>query len=531
VTRVTPLLPHAMPRLGRARLAALAAAAVGAAALFAPVRVAGVRAAGVRAALAGAAVLGGWLAMEHLAAGPGRRDGRRAGGPPVGAALLAVAVVLAAAVMARGVRVGTDLWARAPLLFVSVRGDLDEPVVLREVRRLGDFLRAQPGVANAWSVADFFANVDLAGEGASRIPDDAAAVRRVLAEARTDPAVALELSADHQEGLVGVRFDDEEVPADRHDVTERLRRYVATELRTALVRVDLRAADLPPVPRAIGKGLLAADAHERVRRIAARSGRSLSPPESQAALEAARQAATIPAADEPRLAAEVAGVARAGVRELVASRVSLHAAQQEALARELASLPPEAGPADVRASIAAATGGRLPEAAMAEAADTIREQLAAARRRHTARINFKEMLYGADLPTEGVLADEVRGATLEAMGPIVGLPVAPAARGAYAVDAVAVGGAANDRALSDAWGAVLGRGVAGAAAALAALLLWMGGPRALGWLPVAMAPAAAALLPSALLREPLGLPSLSFLAGTLAAGAAVAVALAAGRRA
>jgi hypothetical protein len=268
-----------------------------------------------------------------------------------------------------------------------------------------------------------------------------------------------------------------------------------------------------------------------VRRIAARSGRSLSPPESQAALEAARQAATIPAADEPRLAAELVSVARAGVREWVGRRLPLRAAQQDALARGLASLPPEAGPADVRASIAAATGGRLPQATVGEAANTIREQLAAARRRHTARINFKEMLYGADLPTEGVLADEVRGATLEAMGPIVGLPVAAGSRGAYAVDAVAVGGAANDRELSDAWDAALGRGAAGALAALAALLLWLGGPRALGWLPVAIAPAAAALLPSALLREPLGLPSLSFLAGTLAAGAAVAVLLAAGRRA
>ena len=93
------------------------------------------------------------------------------------------------------------------MFFVSVRGELDEPVVLREIRRVTDHLREQPGVANAWSVADLFMGVTLEGDEASRIPDDPEQVRRILVQARTDPAVRLELAGDHREALIAVRFD------------------------------------------------------------------------------------------------------------------------------------------------------------------------------------------------------------------------------------------------------------------------------------------------------------------------------------
>ncbi len=67
-------------------------------------------------------------------------------------------------------RVATRQWSAAPMFFVSVRGDLDEPVVLREVRRLADDLRAQPGVANAWSVADLFTGGHVRGGGGEPHP-------------------------------------------------------------------------------------------------------------------------------------------------------------------------------------------------------------------------------------------------------------------------------------------------------------------------------------------------------------------------
>jgi hypothetical protein len=140
------------------------------------------------------------------------------------------------------------------------------------------------------------------------------------------------------------------------------------------------------------------------------------------------------------------------------------------------------------------------------------------------------MLYGADLPTDGVLADEVRSATLEGMGPDVGIPVAPESPGALHVDAVAFGGAANDRALSDAWRDSLRSSAVALVLAWAVLLVLVGGAGGLAWLPLALAPASAAALAPALVREPLGLWGLSFLGGALAAGAVVAAAFAARRR-
>ena len=64
-----------------------------------------------------------------------------------------------------------------------------------------------------------------------------------------------------------------------------------------------------------------------------------------------------------------------------------------------------------------------------------------------------------------------------------------------------------------------------AAGLIAMLLVLVGGPLAALSLPVAFAPAAAALAPAALLGEPVGLPTLSFYAGALAAGAILALAI------
>ena len=96
------------------------------------------------------------------------------------------------------------------------------------------------------------------------------------------------------------------------------------------------------------------------------------------------------------------------------------------------------------------------------------------------------MLYGAQLPTEGVLADEVRSATLEAMGPVVGVPAAFDNPAALKLDLVPVGGAPNDRTLSQRWNRALAVGVGTAAGLLGILLVMVGGPLGLlgcrsGW--------------------------------------------------
>jgi hypothetical protein len=158
-------------------------------------------------------------------------------------------------------------------------------------------------------------------------------------------------------------------------------------------------------------------------------------------------------------------------------------------------------------------------------ADSLARRIAAVRRRHIASTNFRDMLSGAQLPSEGVLADEVRSATLDAMGPVVGIPAPPDSMAAYRLDMVPVGGAPNDRVLSMLWRRALTTGAVAAAGLLAILLLLTGGSVGLLSLPLAFAPAVAAIAPAALLGEPVGVPTLSFYAGALAAGAILAFAV------
>src|SRR4029079_13105550 len=129
-------------------------------------------------------------------------------------------------------------------------------------------------VANAWSIADLFMGVTLEGDVASRIPDDPEQVRRIRVQARTDSAVRLQLAGDHREALIAVRFDDDPT-IDHLAIVAGLERYLALELRRALLRVDLSAPGVSPTTRSRGRGVLAIDALERVLRICARSGRPL----------------------------------------------------------------------------------------------------------------------------------------------------------------------------------------------------------------------------------------------------------------
>ena len=494
-------------------------AAAGAAAPFALVPVAGVRAVG-----GGAALAAGLLAFLLW---PGRGRGARSDAPAPRprrwhVLLLALAVVVAGAFLLPSLRVGTAQWGAASMFFVSVRAELDEPVVLREIRRLTEQLRDQPGVANAWSIADLFMAVTLEGDVASRIPDDPEQVRRILVQARTDPAVRLELAGDHREALIAVRFDDDPT-IDHLTIVARLERYLGLELRRALLRVDTAAPGVSPVTRSLGRGVLAIDARERVLRICARSGRPLDATEALAVERVARQAAMIPAADPARLEADIAD----NVRDFIARHpFALGPSEVNRLITAVSALGDGATIDDMRVAVATAYGGRLSDTILRTTADNLARRIAAVRRRHIAATNFRDMLSGAQLPSEGVLADEVRSATLDAMGPVVGIPAPADSPTAYRLDIVPVGGAPNDRALSLLWRRGLVSGALAAAGLIGLLLVIAGGPSGILSLPVAFAPAAAAIAPAALLGEPVGLPTLSFYAGALAAGALVALAVA-----
>jgi hypothetical protein len=510
---------RALPALHGWRLLGPAlAAAAGAAAPFAFVPVTGVRVTG------GLAALGAGLIAFALWP---RRDPRPPTPRPGGLVwLFAIVAAVGGAVLLPSLRVGTRQWGASPVFFVSVRGELDEPVVLREVRRLTDWLRDQPGVANAWSVADLFTGVTLEGDEASRIPDDSEQVRRILVQARTDPAVRLELAGDHREALIAVRFDDDPT-VDHLTIVARLEQHLAVELRRALMRVNMGAAGVSPLTRSLGRGVLANDTRERVLRICTRSGRPLDASEALAVERVARQAATIPAADPGRLDADVADA----VRDFIARHpFALGPAETNRLIAAVGAMGDGASIDDVRVAVATAYGGRLSDAILRTTAENLARRIASVRRRHVAATNFRDMLSGAQLPSEGVLADEVRGATLDAMGPIVGIPVAAESPAAYRLDMVPVGGAPNDHALSLRWRRALAAGAVAAAGLLGILLVLVGGPSGLLSLLLAFAPAAAALAPAALLGEPVGVPTLSFYGGALAMGGILALAVTLARR-
>jgi hypothetical protein len=225
-------------------------------------------------------------------------------------------------------------------------------------------------------------------------------------------------------------------------------------------------------------------------------------------------------ADPGRLDGEIAE----NVRDFIKRHpFPLQALQTNRLVAAIVALGERATPDEVRVAVAAAYGDRLPDPILRSTAANLARRVAAVRRRLIARNNFRDMLTGAELPTEGVLADEVRSATAEAMGPVVGVPVPPGTPGAFSLEATPVGGAANDWALSNAWQIALRRGVGWAAGLIAVMLALAGGRGGLRALPLAFAPWGAAIAPAALLREPIGLPTLAFLASALVGGTVLAV--------
>jgi hypothetical protein len=208
---------------------------------------------------------------------------------------------------------------------------------------------------------------------------------------------------------------------------------------------------------------------------------------------------------------------------------AVDAAQRDRVAAALLTLDGDASLAAVNTAVRTAFVPGRPPASLDDLVAPLARQLGEVRSRHSAHFYFKDMLAGAGLPFDGPLADEVRAATREAMGPIVGLPVAGETPGAYRLDVMVVGGAANDRALSSAWLPGLRMGAVFGAVGLAILLLLAAGFRGVLWYPLALALPAAALIVPALTRDPIGVLFVGFLAGTCAAGAALATALAARR--
>jgi len=469
-------------------------------------------------------------AVLSRARGRGRRfvPGRRA---PLPLLILSVAALIVAAVQSRGLHMDTGLWSQTPLFFVDVRADLTEPVVLREVRRLTDLLRAQPGVEEAWSVADLFGDVPLSEPGRQGIPSDQQATGAILKRALADPAVALETAVNLREALIVIRLDPDAglTPA---QVRRRVAALLKTRARPALLRVDVTDPAFPNATRGLGRGMLAEGAIERVLNLCDQAGRNLEPRQQAAIEETLRRVALAPKLDRAQYRRDAAQEIERFVEETAVAGRHLtlpHAGQRQRLIDTVLASPDEPLLADVTGGLNELMGDHIsPRAALAQATE-LRRRLITLRRRAIVAWNARAILANADLPTEGGLSDAVRNATLEAMGPIVGVPAAPGTPGAFSIDVALAGGVISDEALSARWPPRLQLGLLAAAAACALLLAALGGPRALPWVPVALAPAAIVLIVPTVLGVATSALFAAVLSGAVGGGTVFALAYAPAR--
>ncbi len=484
----------------RGSLLVAAAGGVGAAGLFAAVEVDSVRTAAFQAAV----VAAGLAAAGGVAVAAGRRSAalavtRRA---PMIAGVATLAMAAAVALQSR-IAFRSDEGSKTSFLYVDVRADMSDPLVLRELRRLTDYLRTLPGVAQATSVAD-------GGPGADMLK-----------------------TADGREGLVLIRLDHD-VVAHGRETLRRLDTYLEAELRGALLSVRVADPNLPAVTRTIAKGILAADARERIERLCARHGRRLTEEEVLGIDRVAKQAAFVPTADPAKLKAETEVEARALIAGFTSAGKGAGAASTPAgeakFLTAVVKLNGDSTVDDARRALAAHSPS-LADGDLQSAARDLHARLAEIRRRHAAEINVSEMLFAANVPVDGPLAPAVRQATLEAMADVTGVPVDPATPGAVRIDAMAVGGAAHDRALAGALGDGARRGAVLALGAVALILFMAGGVRGLMWVPLAVLPLVVIVLGAALTGRAASMADLVTAAAALTFGATLAAAAAARWRA
>ena len=363
------------------------------------------------------------------------------------------------------------------------------------------------------------------------IPDDRGVTLGILRQALSDGAVEAEVSPDFREGLVAVRFE-EESGVDPARVVARVTELASADLTHALWRVDVTDASLALATRALGRGMLAERARARVIGLCERAGHTLDDEQRQAIDRSLRRVSLAPILDTGAYGAAVTREVAAFLEEIAISEHRVAPPQanlRQKLVDAILGLPGDPSLEDLSRALSEVGGApKAPPATRENRASELRRRLLAIRRREITRLAAKEILADADLPTEGGLSDAVRDATLEAMGPVTGVPAPAHAPGSLTIDAAVVGGAVGDRALAVAWLPRMRQGVLMAAVAEALLLLVIGGLRGLTWWPATLAPGAVVLLVPAVAGIPMGILLVAVLAGALGGGALFGVAASGG---
>jgi len=95
----------------------------------------------------------------------------------------------------------------AQFIQLFVEADLNDPHVLREIRRISDKIAVHPHVAAVRHAGYALSLSNRAMVGQQRIPDTAAQVKMLYSLMTGDPALAQLLSSDHQQGLIHVQVN------------------------------------------------------------------------------------------------------------------------------------------------------------------------------------------------------------------------------------------------------------------------------------------------------------------------------------
>lgn len=127
---------------------------------------------------------------------------------------------------------------------LSVRGDLKQPEVLRELGRLGDTLSLIPHVTNVSEVAQVVSIVNDAMEGAKRIPDTPGKVRTLLSLMTGQAGMRKVVTDDRDEALVWLKLGTVE-PGELESAVDAIEAEVAAHYPGGVRSYTTAAADGP----------------------------------------------------------------------------------------------------------------------------------------------------------------------------------------------------------------------------------------------------------------------------------------------
>ncbi len=133
--------------------------------------------------------------------------------------------------------------------------DLDDPAVLREIRRLSEKIRQLPYVSSVQHIAMAYELVNQAMVEMRRIPDTRKQVQTLSGYVLSDPSAKQLMTMDHKEALIHIKISTSH--ADKVDATvAQIRSLLHSELPSHFVVVNL-SKDTPVKVRRLARQVLA----------------------------------------------------------------------------------------------------------------------------------------------------------------------------------------------------------------------------------------------------------------------------------